>query len=313
MFGLFKKRQPALPAEEPNLLHRTFARNFVPDSIKHSQGTLLNMLLDKQASQILQKIWKNLGSKLLPPELLIPPTDLSVSVFRHEKHLGYLIQFPAPKAAGEAYFGLLVAGPSNDWSQDDRAKVQARYFILERSKGEAPEMFEWKSITPQHETVYESLGSGTGHPVDFSNAILSRFYGLKSDGTFYVRSEDAEMSEAIATARRTLPDYWDVFEKRSLGEADFSLKVKISDSHGSEHFWLVDVTRENGVVYGTLDNDPTVVTTVKAGDRFSVSMEDVSDWGYFRNGKMHGKHTLRVLLKHMPPQEAEMYRRIMAE
>ena len=315
MFGLFKKRQPEQPAEAAHLQHRTFARNFVPDGITHHRGTLLNMLLDKQASEILQTSWNNFGAKILPRELLIPPSDLSVSVFRHEKYLGFLIQFPAPKAAGEAYFGLLVAGPSNDWSQTDRATVPARYFILERSMRETPDIFEWKSMTPRYECIFDSLGPGpgTGHPVDFSDAILSRFYGLKSDRAFHIRSEDAEMTRAIATARSTLPLYWEVFEHRRHGETDFSLKVKISDAHGSEHFWVVDVTREDGVVYGTIDNDPTLVSAVKPGDRILVKMEDVSDWGYLRDGKMHGKHTLRILLKHMPPKEAEMYRKILAE
>lgn len=107
--------------------------------------------------------------------------------------------------------------------------------------------------------------------------------------------------------------YWQLFERRKHGEADFSLKVEISDTHGTEHFWVVDPERKDGKIFGTIDNDPDLVKSVKLGDRIQVDEQGISDWGYVRDGKMYGKHTLRVLMKHMPVKEADLYRQILAD
>jgi len=121
------------------------------------------------------------------------------------------------------------------------------------------------------------------------------------------------MNAAIARARASLPDFWRVFEKRDRGETDFSLKVKITDKEKVEHFWVVDIERKDGKIFGIINNDPDIVQHVKLGDRITVNEADISDWLYLRNGKMVGNYTLRVLFKQMPKSEVEKYKQMLAD
>lgn len=89
----------------------------------------------------------------------------------------------------------------------------------------------------------------------------------KRDKVVNVADDDPEMIAAIAKARGTLPQFWQAFEKREHGEAKFSLKVKITDKKGTEHFWATDIERQDGKIMGTIDNDPDIVASVKLGDR----------------------------------------------
>jgi uncharacterized protein YegJ (DUF2314 family) len=133
------------------------------------------------------------------------------------------------------------------------------------------------------------------------------------DEIISIRPDDAEMNAAIAKARESLPQFWQVFEKRGRGESDFALKVKITDNNGTEHFWATDIERRDGSVRGTINNDPNIVAKVKLGDRLTIPEADISDWLYMRDGRMVGNHTLRVLVKKMSAREAEQYRKLMAD
>lgn len=134
----------------------------------------------------------------------------------------------------------------------------------------------------------------------------------KRDKVVNVPDDDPEMIAAIAKARATLPQFWQVFEKRERGESGFALKVKITDTKGTEHFWATDVERGDGKTKGTINNDPNIVARVRLGDRIEIPEADISDWLYLRDGKMVGNETLRPLLKRMPAQEAEKLKQLMA-
>ena len=135
----------------------------------------------------------------------------------------------------------------------------------------------------------------------------------KRDKVVNVEHDDADMTAAIATARETLPQFWQVFDKREHGESDFALKVKITDKRGTEHFWATDIERPDGKTMGTINNDPNIVASVKLGDRIKIPEADISDWLYMRDGKMVGNHTLKALFKKMPAGEVERLKKIMAE
>ena len=121
------------------------------------------------------------------------------------------------------------------------------------------------------------------------------------------------MSAAIAKARDTLPQFWQVFDRREHGESDFALKVKITDKRGTEHFWVVALERQGGKILGTINNDPDTVASVKLGDRITVPEADISDWLYTRDGKMVGNYTIRPLFKKMSAKEVEQYKKMLAE
>lgn len=134
------------------------------------------------------------------------------------------------------------------------------------------------------------------------------------DRVINVETNDAEMEAAIATAREKLPQFWQVFAHPQKGESDFSLKVRITDSNGTEHFWVDHIERQaDGKIFGVINNDPEIVKNVKLNDRIPVPEENISDWLYTRDGKMVGNYTLRVLFKQMPPEEVQRYKQMMAE
>jgi uncharacterized protein YegJ (DUF2314 family) len=126
--------------------------------------------------------------------------------------------------------------------------------------------------------------------------------------TISVASDDAEMNAAIMTARNSLGAFWSTFEKPGTGEADFALKVAISDKGQTEHFWLTNIERKEGKIAGIISNTPTLVKSVTQGQRYEFSEDQISDWLYKRNGKMVGNETMRPLLKRMPKEQAEAYR-----
>ncbi len=143
--------------------------------------------------------------------------------------------------------------------------------------------------------------------------LLSLFTACsKRDKVVNVEDDDPEMVAAIAKARDTLPQFWQVFDKRERGESDFAFKVKITYKRGTEHFWATEIERRDGKTIGTINNDPNIVASVKLGDRIEIPEADISDWLYMRDGKMVGNETLRPLLKKMPSAEAEKLKEMMA-
>ncbi len=135
----------------------------------------------------------------------------------------------------------------------------------------------------------------------------------KRDKVVKVADDDPEMNTAIAKARETLPQFWQVFDKPERGETGFALKVRITDKKGVEHFWATEVQRQDGKTMGTINNDPNTVAKVKLGDRIEIPEADITDWLYVREGKMVGNRTLKPLFKRMPAAEVERLRKMMAE
>jgi uncharacterized protein YegJ (DUF2314 family) len=133
------------------------------------------------------------------------------------------------------------------------------------------------------------------------------------DKTINVSADDPEMNAAIEKARSSLPGFWQIYDTRPNGESDFCLKVKITDKDQVEHFWVINIERKDGKIFGTINNDPDIVKNVKLGDRITVNEADISDWLYIRNEKMVGNYTLRVLLKTMPKDEVEQYKQKLAD
>ena len=131
--------------------------------------------------------------------------------------------------------------------------------------------------------------------------------------TISVADDDIEMKAAFAKARATLPKFWNSFEHPINGEQDFSLKKEIVDRNGSEYFWFTDIRRSNKKIFGLIGNEPERVKNVKYGQEIEIKEQEISDWTYMKKGKMYGNYTLRVLFKQMSTEEANTYKKILAE
>jgi uncharacterized protein YegJ (DUF2314 family) len=119
---------------------------------------------------------------------------------------------------------------------------------------------------------------------------------------------EAEMAAAIEQARATFGEFKARFHVPQPGDSDFGVKVRIEDAQGVEHFWLTDVIVDQEPYSGVIGNDPGIVSNVKLGQTYRFYEKDVSDWMYVSDGVMQGNYTARVLLKSMPPDEAEALR-----
>ncbi len=126
--------------------------------------------------------------------------------------------------------------------------------------------------------------------------------------------DKAEMAAAIKKAQGSVDRF---LKEMEAGKGmRFAVKAPIQhleDEEKVEHFWLIDVTYKDGVFEGTIDNKPEIVEHVALGQKWKIAREEISDWMFLRDGKMHGNYTVRPLLKSMNPREAQFIRSILAE
>jgi uncharacterized protein YegJ (DUF2314 family) len=119
------------------------------------------------------------------------------------------------------------------------------------------------------------------------------------------------MEAATARARKEVDTFISELSKPT-GE-NHAVKVPITDSGGTEHFWLIDVSFQNGQFEGLVNNEPGIVKNVRMGEKRKVNKAEISDWMFMRGGKLYGNYTMRPLLKTMPKEEAEKYQSMIAE
>lgn len=119
------------------------------------------------------------------------------------------------------------------------------------------------------------------------------------------KKDEPEMRTAIAEAQRTLPEWLAVLDDPPPGVTRIVFKYPLE---GYEHIWVGNVTREGDVLHGVLTNTPEAKGH-RIGERVSVPLDRVSDWGYRdADGVAHGYVTVRVLLKQVSPEEAASVR-----
>ncbi|RUW75132.1 MULTISPECIES: DUF2314 domain-containing protein [unclassified Mesorhizobium] len=125
------------------------------------------------------------------------------------------------------------------------------------------------------------------------------------DKTVTVRSDDPEMTAAIEQARASLDDFLALSEAPPPGTDKFKLKVMIVDGDATEHFWVIPFKRTASGFAGILANEPEIVQNVVYGQYIEFSRDDISDWGYIRDGHQVGSYTVCVMLKKMSEQDAD--------
>ncbi len=123
--------------------------------------------------------------------------------------------------------------------------------------------------------------------------------------------DEQEMKEAIQRARSELPKFIAALEARS--GSDFAVKAPISQGKQPEHFWLTSVSVRKDQFEGEIGNDPGIIKGVKMGQKWTVGTNEISDWMFLRDEKMHGNYTMRPLLKTMDPAKAREWKRLFAE
>ena len=125
----------------------------------------------------------------------------------------------------------------------------------------------------------------------------------------FVGTTDPDMINAIREARSSLDEFFKLASKPPAGATEFKLKVMVRDANGVEHFWVTPFKALPESFEGRLGNEPRLVKSVKLGQNIRFSRDDISDWGYVRNGRQVGSYTICELFKKMPREQAEYYRK----
>ncbi|MBW0149027.1 YegJ family protein [Marinobacter arenosus] len=132
---------------------------------------------------------------------------------------------------------------------------------------------------------------------------------LDEDEVVWVEGEDPVMIEAIQNARRTLDSFLQKHSDNIPNVESYKLKVMVSDSNGTEHFWVTPFRAiVNGKFEGVLANEPQVVRSVSYGQVIEFDRSMISDWGYVENGRQIGSFTICALFKSMPKEQVEYYK-----
>ena len=114
---------------------------------------------------------------------------------------------------------------------------------------------------------------------------------------------DPQLFDIALKARETLPRFIWRLQHPARGERGFSVKYPLEakgemETGGDlqwEHFWLGGIDFKNGVYYGRLLNQPQYINGVKAGDIIPFSIDDITDWMFFREDKIIGGLSIKYL------------------
>ncbi|TPN53004.1 DUF2314 domain-containing protein [Mesorhizobium sp. B1-1-7] len=128
------------------------------------------------------------------------------------------------------------------------------------------------------------------------------------DKTIIFTKDDPEMAAATAQALTSLDEFLALAEAPPSGTERFKLKVKVRDGNVTEHFWVIPFRRTETGFVGILANQPEQVRNVVLGQNIEFTRDDISDWGYTRDGRQVGSFTVCVMFKKMSKEEVDTMR-----
>lgn len=105
---------------------------------------------------------------------------------------------------------------------------------------------------------------------------------------------DRKLKAAVDEARFRFDEFARAFERRR-GDQLFAVKAPFSHQGVTEYMWVLVGAIENGLIFGTLDNDPVDLDSLRPGDRVRVRRELVNDWMFTDGGRVQGNFTLAAL------------------
>ncbi len=118
-----------------------------------------------------------------------------------------------------------------------------------------------------------------------------------------VEDNDPKMQAAIEKARKSVNTFIQAMANPQPSQSQFMVKMAFRDGKIVEHMWLSSVRYNSGKFYGSIENYPDKLTTVKLGDSAEVKKDEISDWMYVGDGRLVGGYTIRALLDSMPADE----------
>lgn len=115
------------------------------------------------------------------------------------------------------------------------------------------------------------------------------------------------MDTAIAAAQKTLPEYLKFYQSNPNYAYNHRVKVLFEDKNGGEHIWVGDFKVNGNELTGIVNNEPQLVDCVENGDKVTISLSQVTDWGFQAGNVQYGNYSVYVLFASMSKQEADSY------
>ncbi|MDX1724430.1 MAG: DUF2314 domain-containing protein [Pseudomonas sp.] len=139
---------------------------------------------------------------------------------------------------------------------------------------------------------------------------LTAFHATARDTNEVVTADrqNPAVSAAVRQAQAGLTDFLALAAKPPADTRDFRVQVMVEDSNGIETFWITHFRPLEQGFIGELANEPQIVKSVTWGQQLRFTREQITDWGYLKNGRQVGSFTVCALFKEMPPEQVEFYR-----
>ncbi len=168
------------------------------------------------------------------------------------------------------------------------------HFVSRSTDKVEPITSSWPDKSKQQSaSVMEGFGSGDSNNVGIQVA--------PNDKELKAASKKAQESTGFFTKHLGSPG-----EK----ESNFAVKVGFYEQEAGEDFlksgkaleamWISELTFDDKVLIGKLENEPRVVKKLKRGDEVKVDLDEIIDWMYTDDGCLVGGYTLRVLRARLP-------------
>ncbi len=123
-----------------------------------------------------------------------------------------------------------------------------------------------------------------------------------------VADGDPEINAAILRSRQTLDTFLKL-RMASPGDAGgFTVKVLFSESGHREHMWVAPFRATAAGFEGILKSQPRFISGLRYGQQVQFSRDQITDWGYNKNGTLFGYRTVCVFLARDPGQREQARR-----
>lgn len=138
---------------------------------------------------------------------------------------------------------------------------------------------------------------------------------MNPDSIFYIKGEDQEMNMAIEKARSTFKYFWREMTweyRRTIPAFDVAcVKVifsqEIKGKVETEHMWINDIHFDGDHIYGTLINEPEIISDIKNQDLIKVPITQISDWLLANDKETLGGFTIQLLRSRMNAEELKQH------
>lgn len=140
---------------------------------------------------------------------------------------------------------------------------------------------------------------------------------IAGDKMVLFAQEDPKMNAAMNEAQSTLDEALALIPLHN-GTYNQALTLKValarSDGAGDEIIWVGKIRPFAGSRFtGNLENTPNHLQGKKLGSKVRFSKSQIADWSISSRGILWGNYTTRVMLPHLPEDEAAYLRTILSK